>query len=182
MRILIAVFLVGFTAPAVADDITETLQSAIDAYEDGDVQYAIDELDFARQMLLNLKTDSLGAFLPEPSDQWTREVSTEMGAGLAFMGGGVGAEAEYTSADGRYVKLVFMADNPMVAQMSAMISNAAAMGMSVERIGRQRFAIQDDQIMALIGNRVLVQGEGDLEEARVLLATIDFGELSKFGL
>ena len=37
--------------PLAADEITDTLQSAIEAYEDGDVQYALDELEIAKQKL-----------------------------------------------------------------------------------------------------------------------------------
>ena len=39
--------------PAAADEITDTLQSALDAYETGDVQYALEELDYARSKLLH---------------------------------------------------------------------------------------------------------------------------------
>ena len=33
---------------AQADEISDTLQSAIEAYNDGDINYALEELDFAR--------------------------------------------------------------------------------------------------------------------------------------
>ena len=181
-RILALALAFGAATPVLADEITDTLQSAIEAYEDGDIQYALDELDFARQKLLEMKTDSLGAFLPPAPEGWTVETDTEMNSAMAMMGGGVGAEANYAGPDGTGVKLTLMADNPMVASMGAMVSSAAAMGMKVERINRQRFAVQDDQILGLIGNRVLVQAEGDLDAARMLLEQMDFKALANFGL
>ncbi|MFW2543145.1 hypothetical protein ACN2XU_10920 [Primorskyibacter sp. 2E107] len=181
-RIIALIAALGAASPILADEVTDTLKSAMTAYEEGDIQYALDELEFAKQALLRMKTDSLGAFLPKAPDGWSVEVNSDMNTGLAMMGGGVGAEANYTGPDGQDIKLTLMADNPMVASMSAMVTNAAAMGMKVERIGRQRFAVQDGQILGLIGNRVLVQTEGEIEMAKTLLETMDFAGLANFGL
>ena len=171
-----------WSAPVQADEISDTLTSAREAYEAGDVQYALEELDYARSKLLELKTDALGAFLPAAPDGWTREVNTEANAAMAMMGGGVGAEAEYLSPDGESYSVQMFADNPMVASMSAMITNAGAMGMKTERIGRQKFAVQDDQTMGLIANRILIQVEGVHAETRKsLLETMDFKAMANFG-
>jgi hypothetical protein len=144
---------------AQADEISDTLQSAIEAYNDGDITYALEELDFARQKLMALRTEAFQQFLPPAPDGWTRDVETEMQAGLAMM-----------------------ADNAMVASMGAMVANAAAMGMKVERVGRQRVAINDGQAMALVNNRILITIEGG-DEALLMQAMegIDFDALSNFG-
>lgn len=181
-RTLAALAFSVLALPAQADDVTDLLESARQAYSDGDIQYALDELDMARRLLLDMKTASLGSFLPDAPDGWTREVNSEMNAGLAMMGGGVGAEATYTAADGERIKITLMADNPMVMGMSGMIANAAMMGMKTERIQRQKFAVQDNQMMALIANRILVQTEGDPDKTRPLLEAMDFSQMSEFGL
>ena len=169
-------------APASADEIADTLQSAIDAYQEGDVQYALEELDYARSKLLEMKTDALGAFLPEAPEGWTREVDTEANAAMAMMGGGVAAEAEYSSPDGENYTVQMFADNPMVASMSAMIMNAGAMGLKTERIGRQKFALQDSQTMGLIANRILLQVEGpEAGTRKMLLEAMDFDAMANFG-
>lgn len=168
---------------AQADEISDTLQSAIAAYNDGDITYALEELDFARQKLMALRTEAFQQFLPEAPDGWTREVDSDMQAGLAMMGGGMGANADYRSADGsQYYSISMMADNAMVASMGAMVANAAAMGMKVERVGRQRVAINDGQAMALVNNRILITVEGG-DEALLMQAMegIDFDALSNFG-
>ena len=87
--------------PAAADEISDTLQSALDAYSKGDAAYALEELDYARQLLLELKTEALARFLPEAPEGWTREINSEMNAGLAMMGGGTGAEASYEGEESR---------------------------------------------------------------------------------
>lgn len=169
------------TAPVMADEITDLLQSAIEAYEDGDVQYALDEIEMAKQSLMALKTDALGAYLPPAPEGWTREISTEMQQGLAMLGGGVGAEASY-SGDGKSYTIKLMADNPMVTSMAGMINNAAMMGMKTKRVNRQKFAIQDNEIMGLVANRILVQVSGaDLDTMLGALEQMDFQAMSGFG-
>ena len=104
-----------------------------------------------------------------------------MGAMGGMMGGGVGAEAEYVG-DGDSFTITILADNPMVGAMSAMIGNAAAMGMKVERIGREKFAVQDDTVQGLVDNRILVKAEGgDVPTMLKLLEEIDYRELGRFG-
>ncbi|MFA8384781.1 MAG: hypothetical protein ACEPO2_04110 [Pelagibaca sp.] len=178
-------FVAALSLPLVAqaDEITDTLQAAIDAYNEGDVTYALEELDFARQKLMALRAEAFQQFLPEAPDGWTREVESEMQAGLAMMGGGMGASAEYSAPDGsQYYSITMMADNAMVASMGAMVANAAAMGMKVERVGRQRVALNDGQAMAMVNNRILITVEGG-DEALLMEAMerIDFDALSNFG-
>ena len=184
-RFMFLALVAGLSQPiaARADEITDTLQSAIEAYNEGDVAYALEELDFARQKLMAQRAEVFREFLPEAPEGWTREVETEMQAGLAMMGGGMGANASYTSPDrSQSYTITMMADNAMVASMGAMVANAAAMGMKVERIGRQRVALNDDQAMALVNNRILITIDGN-DEALLLQAMerIDFEGLSNFG-
>ncbi len=105
-----------------------------------------------------------------------------MAAGLAMMGGGTGAEAEYSKPGAASFTVNLTADNPMVAGMSAMIGSAAAIGATIERVGRQKFMIRDGEITGLIDGRILVQAKGgDLAEMLELIRTIDYRALSNFG-
>ena len=167
--------------PLWADEISDTLQSALDAYTEGDTAYALEEVDYARQLLLALKADALVGFLPEAPEGWTREVNTEMNAGLTMMGGGTGAEATYSGADDR-ITLTLMADNPMVGAMAGMIGNAAMFGAKVERIGREKFMVKDREVSGLIDNRILIKAEGaDTDTMLGLIGTMDFKALKGFG-
>lgn len=181
MKHLVAAALIALTPAVVqADEITDTLNSAIKAYEDGDIQYALEELAYAQQQLKALKTADLAAFLPEV-EGWTREVETDMNTGMAMMGGGVGAQADY-SKGGDTVTLTFMADNPMVMGFAGIINNAAMMGMKITRVGRQKFVDQDGDMTALVGNRILVQADGAAPEVMLpILEAIDFEALAGFG-
>jgi len=183
MRLQILALCALMAGPAHADDIADTIRSALEAWDSGDRQYAMDELVAAQQMIQAMKADDLSGFLPAAPDGWTREIKTDMNAGLALMGGGTGAEATYQGADGSF-RITLMADNPMVASMGAMLANAqlmATMG-KVVRVGRVRFLQQDTTLQALIGNRVLVQAQ-DMSPDTMLpvLKTMDFAGLEQFG-
>lgn len=173
----------GLALPAQADDISDTIQSALDAYNAGDISYATEELAFAQQLLKAMKSDSLSAYLPEAPDGWTRTIDKEMSAGMAMMGGGVGAKAEYSMGSDSFT-ITMMADNPMVAAMGGMLGNAAmlaAMGKMV-RVKRQKFVDQDGEMSALIANRILVQASGaDPAVMTPVLETIDYKALGNFG-
>ncbi|MGR3363560.1 MAG: hypothetical protein ACU0CY_05200 [Maritimibacter harenae] len=168
------------TAPVFADEVTDTLSSALAAYEDGDLQYAIEELDYAKSLINAMKTQALEDYLPEPPEGWTLSVDSDMGAGMAFMGGGVGIEGEYSNGSDRFT-ISIMVDNPMVSAFGGMLANAAMLGMKVERIGRQKFIVDDGEITGLIDNRILVQADGAAPEVILpLLETMDFEALADF--
>ncbi|TCM75701.1 hypothetical protein [Rhodovulum steppense] len=170
-------------APALADEIVDTLNGAIAAYEAGDVKYALEELAYARQLLQSVAAEGLAAFLPPAPEGWTREVNTGMNQGLALMGGGSGAEATYAGG-GKSFTLSVMADNPMVGAMAAMFGNPMLMGMSGEivRVGRQRFVDQEGELTGLVDNRILVQASGaPREDMLPVLEAIDYDGLAGFG-
>lgn len=168
--------------PVSADEVEDTLNSAIDAYRDGDMQYALEELAYATSLLTAMKSDSLSAFLPQAPEGWTREVNAEMNAGMAMMGGGVGAEATYSNGQDSF-KVTMMADNAMVAGLGSVLANATIIpGIKLHRAGRQKFAEQDGELTGLIDNRVLIQANGASTDVMLdLLRTIDFRELGRFG-
>lgn len=180
-RFLVAATL-ALATPVMADDVTDALDNALTAYEDGDIQYALEELGYAQQLLKAMKADSLESFLPAAPDGWTRSLNPDFVTGLGMMGGGVGVQADYTGPGGASMQVMLMADNPMVASLGPMIANAAMMGGKIVRVGREKFVLQNDELSGLIGNRVLVQASGSDRETVVgLLESMDFRALANFG-
>ncbi|MFV2038227.1 MAG: hypothetical protein ACC646_11625 [Paracoccaceae bacterium] len=165
-----------------ADEVTDTLNSALSAYEEGDIQYALEELEYARQLLNELKKDALAKFLPEALEGWTRELNAQMNAGMAGFGGGIGTEAKYSNGADSFT-ITLMTGNPMVGALGGMIANAAAIGARIERVGRQKFMNQNNELTALIDGRVLVQARGaNPDQILETLALIDYRALGRFGL
>ncbi len=170
--------------PLRADPFVEAMETAIEAYRDGDLQYAEDELAQAQRLLADMKAQSLAAFLPDPPDGWTREIDTEAASMLGFMGGGVLVKATYSGPSDSF-ELTLMADNPMVAQLAMMLGNTAMiaqMGGQVERIGRTRFLREDRSLRAIVGNRVLVTAEGTDPDTMIpVIEAMDFRAMENFG-
>jgi len=187
MRIFATTVLVAasLALPAAADDVTDTLQSAIEAYQGGDIKYALEEIVYAQQLLNQMKASALEGFLPDAPEGWTREIDHEQMAGMGMMGGGTGAAAAYSNGSDQF-KLTIMADNPMVASMAGIFSNGALLAAQgkLVRVGREKFIQQDNgQLMGVIDNRILVQAEGADSAAMLpVLEKIDFKELGRFGL
>jgi hypothetical protein len=167
-----------------ADEVTDTLQSALESYEAGDVAYALEELAYAQQLMMAMKADGLAAFLPPAPDGWTMEINTEMNAAMAMMGGGTGAEGRYTNGSDSFT-ITLTADSPMVGMFAGMFGNAAMLaagGAKTIRVGRERFMDQDGQLTGLIENRILVQANGaSVDTMLPLIESMDFRELARFG-
>lgn len=169
--------------PASADDITDALSAAIEAYEEGEIGDALGEIAYASQLLNALQAAGLTNFLPDPLPGFTREISEDVSASLGFLGGGTMAEATYEGPTGRFT-ITLMADNPMVASMAGILGNAgliATMG-QLERINRENFMRADNELSGLIGGRILIQASGgDADTMIEHLEQMDFGELEGFG-
>ncbi|MCC5957368.1 MAG: hypothetical protein JJU07_14805 [Natronohydrobacter sp.] len=186
MKNFLATLLIAgvISSPALADPFVDALETAIEAYRDGDLQFAEDELVEAQRLLAEMKAQGLAAFLPDAPDGWTREIDTEAGQMLGFMGGGTIAKADYTGPDGRF-ELTLMADNPFVAQLGMMLGNSAMiaqMGGQIERINRVRFLREDNSLKAMIGSRVLLTAEGADPDVMIpLLEQMDFRAIENFG-
>ncbi|MBB4266803.1 hypothetical protein [Roseospira visakhapatnamensis] len=172
------------STPALADEIEDSIAAALEAYRAGDTNLAKEELDYAGQLLSQMKAEGLSAFLPDPMDGWTREDGDTQALGAAMMGGGLTANAAYARG-GERVEINLMADNPMVNAMAGMFANTTMMGAmgSLKRINGQKVVLTNDgEIQALINNRILVQvsGSAAVEDKEAYFAAIDMDGLKAF--
>ena len=176
--ILVAALAAG---TAKADEFTETIEAAMEAYEAGDIKAAKEEIDFAAQLLGQMKAEGLSGFLPEALDGWEREVGDTQS--MAALGGGQMASAIYRK-DGETVEIQLMAGNQMVTAMGAMFSNPVLMGAAgkVKRINRQNVVItKQGEIQTLI-NQVMVQisGSADVDAKEAYFGEMDVKGLEAF--
>ena len=112
-----AILIGGLSLPAQADEIEEALQMALEAYQAGDINAAKEEIDYAAQLIAQLKAVGLSGFLPDPLPDWTRVKGEDKTQTAALLGGGMTASATYTRGnDGIDIQL--MADNQMVTTIS----------------------------------------------------------------
>ena len=172
------------TGSAGADEIEDALNAALEAYRAGDVALAKEELDYAGQLIGQLKAEGLNGFLPAPLEGWTLEESGSQAVGAAIFGGGLTSEARYVRG-GEDITLRLMADNPMVAAMATALGNTAIMGSmgTVKRIKRQSLVVTPQgEIQSLIAGRVMVQieGSGSVEDKLFYFEALDIQGLRNF--
>ncbi|SFJ36172.1 hypothetical protein [Celeribacter neptunius] len=167
---------------AAADEVSDTLESALKAYGDGDVAYALEELDYAKQLMQEMQAGALSDFLPDAPEGWSAEEDTDAAAGFAMMGGGTASARRYSNDAGEEFTITIVADSPMIAMMGGMIQNAGAMGMKMVRVGREKFLDNEGDLSALIEGRILVQASGEPRDVILpLLEGIDYRALGRFG-
>ncbi|SDG78129.1 hypothetical protein [Roseospirillum parvum] len=172
------------SSPAWADEIEDSLQAALDAYRDGDLALAKEELDYAGQMLSEKKAAGLADFLPEPLSGWERQDGDTQAMTAGMMGGGMSASASYSNGDTR-LEISLVADSPMVGALAAVFNNAAMMGQmgKLRRIDRQKvIETEEGELQAVIDNRILVSinGPAPVEDKEAYFKALDIDGLEDF--
>lgn len=184
MRIALVLAVALAAAPALsrADEFTETVEGALEAYRAGDPDAAREDLDYAVKLLTEAKAAGLAAFLPEPAAGWTREEGEDATAAMAMFGGGVSASAVYRRGEEEFT-LTLMANSPMVSSIAAMVGGMASIaGTESRRIERETFAVSDGQVQGVIDDRVLITTEGGapVEAMFETIGRLDFKGLKDF--
>lgn len=166
-----------------ADEVSDALQAAADAYSAGKLRDAGTELAKANAALSAKRAELIVAIFPPAPDGWTREDSPDFAAGLAMMGGGTGAEVRYVNAEGYSFNLNVLSDNPLALSMVGMFANEVTMAMMGKVVDGNGAKIidQDGSLMALVDNRLLVQASGmSSAEMLPIVQQIDFNALAAY--
>ena len=184
----LALLLAVMSAPAVlADDVTDSIDEATEAYKSGDVASAVENLNYAVQLLQQMKGDSLAKLLPEPLDGWEAKEAESTAVGAAMFGGGLTAERSYTKDKSR-IDIQIVTDSPVLQGMMAMFSNpmfAASSGGKMTKINKQKAIVKLDksgkggEIQMMIKNRYMVTLDGSRVSEDELLeyaGAIDFSQ------
>jgi hypothetical protein len=174
-RLVLAPALAGLLVlplPVAADEITEQLDLAKELYEEGDLDAAVTELQYAIGEIQAKLGDAFAETFPPPPAGWSAGEATRE-AGAAFMGGGTMVNREYTqdAGNGR-MNAQLIIDNPMIQGMAALFSNPAMLSansnMTRIRMGRDNAILDFDdgtrrgEITFMIGGgRAMLKVEGN---------------------
>jgi hypothetical protein len=169
---------------AAADEFTDTLEGALDAYRAGDIGAAQQDLEYAGKLLTAMKSESLAKFLPPAPAGWTREEGGDGEAAgmMGMFGGGTVASATYRRGE-ETMELSLIANSPMITGMAGMLSGIAAMGGGKPmRIQRTEFALNEQDLQGVVGGKVMVSVGGDapVEDKTALVDSMDLGALAEF--
>lgn len=186
-RVILALALLSLPAVARADDVKDAIAEALHAYEAGEYTTAAGQLDYAAQLVRQLKGGRLEAFLPQPVAGWTG-AKTEMNATSMF-GGGTSVERAYTKLDSR-ITVQIIGDAPMLQGLMMMFGNPAMLqgNAKLQTIKGQRAIVQmepngsDGELSMVVGQRFLVKITGNRVSRDDLIAfanAIDYEGLAK---
>jgi hypothetical protein len=185
LSILALTLLVGSVQ---ADDITDSIQEATDAYAKGDNSKAIESLNYAVQLLQQAKAKNLETLLPEPLSGWTAEKAESSAVGAAMFGGGITIERRYSKGDS-HINIQIVTDSPMLQGMLALFANpmfATSSGGKLEKVAGQKAlstydaATQSGDYQFAVATKymVTVKGEKAIEDDMKAYAEgIDFKKM-----
>jgi polyhydroxyalkanoate synthesis regulator protein len=187
--ILAAMGVMLFSAMVYADDITDSINEALQYYKEGKYSDAMGSLNYASQLIGQKKGGDLQAFLPKPLQGWTAEEPSSQAAGSQMFGGGVTAERTYTKDIGS-VTVGIVTDSPVLQGMMMMFTNpmmATVDGGKLEKIGGEKAIVKynsgdkSGNINIVIASRFLVTVEGSsvsLEDLKAYAGAVDYKKLA----
>ena len=189
-KLILLVVLASLATGAVADDVMDWINDGIEAYKSEDYSEAITNLEYAAQLIRQMKGDALTDVMPEPLSGWKQVESEGTAMGAAMFGGATGASARYEKGDS-WCTVELTTDNPMLASISMMFSNPmmlTASGQKLIKLDGEKAALDYDagdrsgEITAAVADKVLVVVRGgniSEDDLRAYAKGIDFGKIEE---
>ena len=185
---LAAIALLSVSSVSVADEVTDQLDVAREAYEAGNLSQSVDELNYAISQIQEMLSGEYAKLLPDALAGWTAGEAVSQAGGLAMLGGGTSMTRSYTKDSGGSVEIKVYANSPMAQGMSMMLQNPMLMQMDPStkayRYKGRRGMIKHDagstsyEITMMLKNNVLLQvsGQGLADKAPVVdyVKAVDF--------
>lgn len=181
-----------FTPSAIrADEITDSIEEAMEYYKENNYVEASNSLDYASQLIRQKRSGKLEALLPEPLTGWSAEDVKSQAAGPGYLGGMISAKRKYKKEKSS-VTIEIITDSPALQSMIMLFSNpayASADGGKLTRIKRQKAIIKYNssnkkgEINIVVAKQYLVSVKGrgiDENDLVDYASAVDFKKLKKF--
>jgi hypothetical protein len=171
------ILVLAMSAPALADQVEEQIQQALELYRSGELGASVTELEFAISDIRKAMSGQLGNTFPPPPAGWSAgdaESSAEGAGAAAMFGGAMGTmlERRYTQDDGEgALTATLMIDNPMIQGMAALLTNPMMMAAQPNaerlRVGRETGMLKWEpdngtaEATLLLDGRIMMQVAGE---------------------
>ena len=168
------------STPACADEILDAMNEAIKAYKEKEYAEAAESLDYAKQLIQQLRSEGIMKFLPEALPGW--ESKTAQTQSMGMLGGMSGVEKEYwkpgTEDQGeKRITINIMAESPIMQGMMAMFNPmyAGAQGGKLQKIKRNKAIVtynpdsRSGEVSVLVEKSYIVAIKGDSVDEKDLL-------------
>lgn len=180
--------------PAYSDDILDAINEAVDAYKDKEFAEAVEGLDYAKQLIQQLRSDKILKFLPEPFSGWKAKSGKSQNMGI--LGGMTGVQKEYWqpgkgNAGRKRITISIMGESPIMQGMMAAFNPmyATAGGGRLQKIKRNKAVVKYDpdqksgDINVLVKKRFIVSIKGRSVDEKDLMdyaKAVDYKGLKEF--
>lgn len=190
----LALFALLLLQPVLADDVTDWIDEARKAYLAGQADEAVQNLDYAAQLIRQKKGEKLEAALPDAPAGWRKTDSGSAAAGAAYFGGTTGANASYERQEGESYSTCSIAiatDNPMMSMLLASFASPmmlTASGQKLIKVGSNKASLEYEEdeksgtVQVVVGQKVLVSVSGSglsEEELRAFAAAVKYDVIEK---
>lgn len=175
---------------SMADDVLDSINEGLEAYKEGEYKDAVESLNYASQLIQQMKGENLQSFLPDALDGWKAKKASSQSAGAAMFGGGITAEREYAKGNSN-ISVSIITDSPMMQGMMMMFSNpmfASSDGGKLKKIKREKAMVKYDagnksgEIQVMVDDRILLNVTGNRVSEEDLMSyakAVDFKKLKK---
>ena len=133
--------------PACADEILDSINEAIEAYKEKEYAEAAESLEYAKQLIQQMRSENMMKFLPEALPGWESKTAETQSMGM--LGGMSGVQKEYfkpgTGNQGRKrITINIMGESPMLQGMMVMFNPAyaGAQGGKLQKIKRNKAIVK----------------------------------------
>lgn len=176
-----------------ADEVTDQLETARKAYEQGELRSAVQTLQFIVAGIQERINISLLELLPQPLEGWQADAPEAQSAGMAAMIAGTNLTRRYYKDDGAQVDVSIMADSPLMPMMTMMMSSPMLLQTNpatrIYTYGGHRGMIEHEkdsdrwEIKLLVAGKILVQVNGsgvkDKDSVEAYLKAMDLTAVEK---
>lgn len=202
-RFMITLFvLLLVVLPAAADDVTDTMDRAKQAYQQKQYSQALSDLAYAQSQIHTLLGDLYASALPAPLAGWTAEEASNASAGMGFLGGGIAVTRRYEQpveevpvdeegfeeyVETPTVEISVMADSPALSGVMMMIGNPMFLGgnrlVQVQGLKAvEEWSAEDGhgQLQIVLDNRILITVSGNgLKDKATLMSYANAVNIAK---
>ncbi len=179
--------LIGSAAAVRADDVTDSINEAVKAYQSNDFAAAAQSLDTAAQLVRQKRGELFKTLLPDAPSGWKADEASSQSVGAAMFGGGLTTERHYTKGNAS-MNVRFITDSPVMQGVLMMMGNpmfANSDGGKLERIKGQKAIFKNKDgngsVNVVVNGTLLVtiEGTGVTDaDLRTFAEAIDYGKVA----
>ncbi len=152
----LALMVAALAMPAMADEITDQIQEALELYKAGDYAGAAGDLEFAAAQIRQMRAGEISGALPEALTGWSAEDAETSAMGASYMGGATSASRSYTK-DEASIDIQILTDSPMLSSLSMLLNNPMLLSSSGQKLIRVE------------GNKGALDWDGDSGDLNVVV-------------